>query len=339
MSRWKNFRYRLERGGLELLAWSIPRLSRRSCVRLSSVCGEIAFACDRRGRAVALSNLECALGNRFTAPQRRTIVRASYRNFARSMLDLFWARNLTPHNYAEHLRLEGFDEFRERHERSPGGSIGISVHMGNWEWGSLALGFAGISSVMVAEDFKNPLLTEVFNRRREVSGHSIIPQEKSMLRLLKTVRRGSATGMLLDLSVHPTQAATIIEGFGLKMCVTVLHAVLAQRAGTLLIPFETVPLPDGTCRVIAHPPVDYPAGASRHEIAQRCWDIFEPIVRANPERWLWSYKHFRHRPRGATRPYPAYANDAPDFEKLRRRIRNEQTTPGRKSEDQFSQRR
>ena len=31
-----------------------------------------------------------------------------------------------------------------------------------------------------------------------------------MLRLLKAVRRGSAIGMLLDLSVHPTQAATII---------------------------------------------------------------------------------------------------------------------------------
>jgi Kdo2-lipid IVA lauroyltransferase/acyltransferase len=324
-SRWKKLRYRLERAGLQLLAWGIPRLSRGSCVRLSSVCGEIACACDGRGRAVALSNLECVFGNRFTWRQRRKIVRASYRNFARSMLDLFWARNLTRTNYGEYLRLEGFAEFRERHARSPRGSVAIAVHMGNWEWCSLAIGFAGIPCIMVAENFKNPLLTEVFNGQREVSGHTIIPQEKSMLRLLKAVRRGSATGMLLDLSVHPTQAATIIEGFGLKMCVTMLHAVLAQRAGTLLVPFESVPLADGTCRIIAHPPVDCPAGASRHEIAQRCWDFFEPILRANPEKWLWSYKHFRHRPRDAARPYPLYANHSPDFEKLLRRIKNEQT--------------
>ena len=129
--------------------------------------------------------------------------------------------------------------------------------------------------------------------------------------------------MLLDLNVHPTQAATVIEGFGLKMCVTVLHAVLAERAGTLLVPFESVPLTDGTCRIVAHPPLDFPPGASRHEIAQRCWDFFEPILRADPEKWLWSYKHFRHRPRGTDRPYPSYANDAPDFEKLLRRIKNE----------------
>ena len=43
-----------------------------------------------------------------------------------------------------------------------------------------------------------------------------------MLRLLKTVKRGGATGMLLDLNLPPSQAATIIESFGPggpEMCV------------------------------------------------------------------------------------------------------------------------
>ncbi len=329
MSRWKNFRYRLERGGLDLLAWVIPRLPRRMCVSLSSACGEIAWVCDRRGRAVAEENLACALGNRFTPRQRREIARASYRNFARSMLDLFWAQNLTPANYREFLHLEGFEEFRERHARSPGGSIALTVHLGNWEWAGLALGFAGIPSVIVAESFKNPLLSEVFDRLRGVSGNTIIPQEKSMLRLLKMVKRGGATGLLLDLSLHPNQAATIIEGFDLKMCVTLLHAVLAHRAGTHLVPLEAVPLPDGTCRVIAHPPVDFPAGATVQEIAQSCWDVYEPLMQANPERWLWPYKHFRYLPRGADRTYPAYANDSSEFEKLLQAIEKERTAAGR----------
>ena len=329
MSRWKNFRYRLERGGLELLAWGVPRLPRRSCVWLSRVCGELAFACDRRGRAVALANLECALGTRYSPKQRRKIARASYRNFARTMLDLFWAKNLTPANYRDYLHLEGFEEFRERHARSPDGSVALCVHYGDWEWAGLALGFAGIPSIIVAENFKNPLLTDMFSRLRGSSGNSIIPQERSMLRLLKSVRRGGATGLLLDLTLHPTQAATIVEGFGLKMCVTVLHAVLAQRAGTLLVPIEAVPLPDGTCRVIAHPPVEYPAGATPQEIAQCCWNAYEPILRADPENWLWPYKHFRYLPRDAARPYPAYANDSSDFEKLLRRIAREEGAPGR----------
>jgi len=318
MSPWKNFRYRIERHGLELLAWIIPRLSRRLCVQLGLVLGDLACALDGRGRAVAHENLECAFGARYTRAQRRGIARASYRNFVRAMLDLFWAQNLTPANYREYLRLEGFEALRERPASSPGGSVFLCVHQGNWEWASLAFGFAGLPTTIVAENFKNPSVTKIFNRLREVSGHTIIPQENSMLRLLKAVQRGGAAGMLLDLSLHPLQAATIIEGFGLKMCVTFLHAILAHRAGTLLIPVETVPLPDGTCRVIAHPPVEWPAGATPHQIAQRCWDVFEPILRANPHGWLWAYKHFRYRPRKTTRPYPDYANDSLEFEELLR---------------------
>jgi len=322
-SRWKSFRYRLERRALDALAWYFPRLSRMHAVKLALVLGDLAYALDARGRAVAHGNLECVYGEKLSTAQRRTLVRASYRNFVRTMLDLFWSPNLTPANYREWLKLEGFEALRERHAQSSGGSVFLCIHQGNWEWASLACGFEGFGNVVVAENFKNTLLSDVFHRLREGSGQKIIPQENSMLRLLKTVKRGGATGMLLDLNLRPSQAATIIEGFGpggLEMCVTFLHAVLAQRAGTLLVPVETVPHFDGTCRVIAHPPVEWPEGASVQEITQRCWDAMEPIVHARPGQWLWPYKHFRCRPKDAERPYPEYSNVSSSFEKLRRSL-------------------
>ena len=320
---WKSFRYRLERRGLDALAWFFPRLSRARAVKLGVVLGDLAYVLDRRGRAVADGNLECVFGDRLSSDRRRWLVRSSYRNFVRTMLDLFWAPNLTPDNYRTWMKLEGFEALHERHAQSPGGSVFLCVHQGNWEWASLACGFEGFGNVVVAENFKNTLLSDVFNRLREVSGQKIIPQESSMLRLLKTVKRGGATGMLLDLNLPPSQAATIIESFGpggLEMCVTFLHALLAQRAGTLLIPVETEPRADGTCRIVAHPPVAWPEGATVQEIAQCCWDAMEPIIRARPGEWMWSYKHFRYRPKHATRPYPAYANVSSKFEKLRRTV-------------------
>lgn len=104
------------------------------------------------------------------------------------------------------------------------------------------------------------------------------------------------------------------------MCVPLLHAVLAQRVAALLVPLETLPAADGTCRVIAHPAVEFPAGATLAEIAQCCWDTIEPLVRARPAAWLSAYKHFRYKPRDAARPYPFYANESGKFEKLRREI-------------------
>jgi lauroyl/myristoyl acyltransferase len=318
MSRWKEFRYRLEEAGCRLLLWGVPKLSRRGCVRLANGLGAIAWLVDARGRSVALSNLECVFGDRYTPAQRREIARASYQNFLRTMLDLFWARNLTPENFRTWMKPEGFEELHAQLAREPRGSVFVCVHQGNWEWASLVFGFLGLPTTIVAENFKNARLTALFNQAREVTGHRIIPQENSLLRMLKIVKRHGATGMLIDLNLRPSQAATVIEGFGLKMCVPLLHAVLAQRANAMFVPVESQPQPDGTCRIIAHPAVAFPEGASIQQIAQACWDAMEPFIHARPGLWLWPYKHFRYRPKDAMRTYPVYANESAKFEKLLR---------------------
>jgi KDO2-lipid IV(A) lauroyltransferase len=321
MPLWKRFRHRLEAWGCLLLEWGLPLLPRRTCVALGQALGALAWRFDARGRRVALDNLACAYGTRFTDEERRAMARESYQNFARTMLDLFWARRLTPGNFRDWMQFEGFEELRARLAESKRGSVYMCVHQGNWEWASLGCGFLGFGNTTVAEDFKNPLLTDIFRRRREHSGQTLIGQENSLLRMLRIAKRGGATGMLIDLNLRPTQAATVVEAFGprgLKMCVPLLHAALAQRAGALLVPVETQPQPDGTCRIVAHPALEFYRDTSLAEIAQRCWETFEPILRARPAEWLWPYKHFRFRPRAAARSYPAYAHESGKFEKLLR---------------------
>ena len=322
MTLWKTLRHRLEEWGCRALARALPRLSRTACVRLANGLGALAFLVDRRGRAVALANIACAFGESLTPTQRAAMARDSYRNFLRTMLDLFWASEMTPATFRDFMRVEGFDALRARLDREKRGAVFMCVHQGNWEWASLACGFLDFGNTVVAENFKNPRLTAVFSRLRQISGQKIVAQENSILRLLKIAKRGGATGMLIDLNLPPTQAATVIEGFGMKMCVPLLHAVLAQRAGALLVPVETQPLADGTCRIVAHPPIEFPENASIPAIAQRCWDVFEPMIRARPELWLWPYKHFRFRPQDAPRAYPAYANESAKFEKMFRAVRS-----------------
>jgi len=323
VSRWKRFRYVLEAAACRWLVWLVPRLPRAECVKLGILLGDLAYFFDRRGRAVALANLECVFGDQYSLAQRRWIARLSYRNFARTMLDLFWAKPLVRGNYENYMRQEGFGEIRDQLAREKRGTVFLCVHQGNWEWASLTSGFQDFFNVVVTENFKNPRLTKIFSQAREISGQTMIPQENSLLRMLKVVKRGGATGMLIDLNLRPSQAATVIEGFGLKMCVPLVHAVLAQRAHALLVPVETEPHDDGSCRVTAHPGLVFPPDASVQQIAQQCWDYFEPIVRRRPDLWLWPYKHFRYRPKDATRPYPFYAHESAKFEKLQRSVAKE----------------
>jgi len=319
ISRWKKFRYRMEWLLLAGVAWSIPRLPRRICLELARFLGSLAYQVDRRGREVALANLAVVFGARYGESERRSIARRSYQNFARTMLDLFWSPRLTQENWRNYIEMagdvEGFLRTRES-DPTPGGVI-MCVHWGNFEWASLGAGFLGSSTMIVTETFKNARLSTLFSEARATSGHTIISQENSMIRLLKVVKRGGLAGMLIDLTFPPGQVSVAIDAFGHKMSVTFLHAVLAQRGGALLIPMHGEPLPDGRVRAVFESPISVPEGATPQQIAQICWDHFEPRIRERPELWMWAYKHWRYRPRAASPgDYPFYANCSAKFEEL-----------------------
>jgi lauroyl/myristoyl acyltransferase len=96
--------------------------------------------------------------------------------------------------------------------------------------------------------------------------------------------------------------------------VTSAHAWLSEQTGAPIIPAHTEPLPNGRYRVVFHPKIDT-VGKNYQEIAQACWDSFEPYVRKNPAPWLWMYKHWRYKPTGTERRYPFYARPHRRFDK------------------------
>lgn len=312
---WRKFRYRLEWFGLVLLSTVLPQLPRRLVVLVANAIGTIGYACDKRGQQVALANIAAAFGDRYTPAQRREIARASYRNFARTMCDLFWSPALTPKNYRRYLHIENIAVLHRLRDRGESAVL-ICMHHGNFEWASLAAGFEGVPATIVTETFKNAQLSDFFKKCREVSGHRIIPQESSMIKLLKHVRKGGVAGVLVDLNLNPDKAATIIDTFGMKMCVTYLHAVLAERGPARLVPLVSLSQPDGTCRVVCHEPLELPPGATHQQVAQFCWNYFEPAVRNNPQQWLWAYKHWRFKPRAGGERYPFYSRTTDEFEAL-----------------------
>jgi lauroyl/myristoyl acyltransferase len=315
MTGWKKFRHRLEYFGLLLFARTVPLLSRKACVRVANFLGRAIFLLDRRGRAVALANIEAALGDAHSPAQRRKIARASFQNFARTMIDLFWSPRLTPQNHTRYIHFVGEEVAREV-QKNGRGAVVIGTHFAGFEWAAMACAYRGLAGRVLTEAFKNPSLDGIFASLREWTGHHTITQDFSMLKLFKHVKRGGIVGLLIDLNIPPTQAATVIGEFGMKTCATFVHAVLAQRSGAPLVPFTSEPQPDGTCRVILRAPLSIPPDATPQQATQACWDFFEKLIRADPGRWMWAYKHWRYKPVAEERSYPFYARESPKFEQL-----------------------
>ena len=312
-------RYRLEWMVCASIAWTVPRLPRSVCIQFAEALGSLAYHLDSRGRNVALANLECAFKDRYTPEEREEIAKKSYRNFGRTFLDLFWAQRINQDNWREYLTVEGDLETIERMKDVQGG-VGLCIHWGNFELASLALGFLGQGATIVTETFKNPLLGPVFTNAREAAGHTIIPQENAMLKMLRIVKKKGRVGLLIDLTFPPSQATVAIDTFGGKMCVTFLHSVLAMRGDAALVPLHGEPQPDGRCRAIVDTPIVVPEGSTPQQIAQLCWNHFEPRILEKPELWMWAYKHWRYRPADAKpEDYPFYSNVSSKFDKLLKR--------------------
>lgn len=320
---WKKVRYRIEWLALKTVAIVIPLLSREACYRLAQFIGALAARFDRRNRLVALSNLEAAFGDALSPEQRAELARDSHQQFARTVLDLFWSPSLTKENYSRYIDVVNLEVVQEAMKTGKG-IIFACFHYSNFEWVAIAANFFGVQSALVAQEFKNPLLDEIFVSLRESSGQQVIPRDGGVLRLFKTVQRGGHVAILTDLTIPAQLPTVVIDCFGLKTSVTFAHAWAHRRAGATIINVHCEPLPGGRYRIVFHPRIEFSEEATFQEMAQACWNQFEPFVRKDPAPWLWMYKHWRYRPLSADpATYPFYANISQDFERrLDERARN-----------------
>lgn len=323
MSPWKKFRYRLEIWAVSGLYRLIPRLSRRAAHRLGQGLGSLAYRFDKRGRTTALENLSLVFGGEKEEAEIESLARRSYQGFAQTVVDQFWSPRLTEENYLDHCQVELEDAEAVERARETG-AIWVTPHYSNFEWIALFMGFRGYGFTIVAQDFKNKGLTDIYKKNREVSGHQVIPQRGAVMRLLKNLKRRGHAAFLTDLTIRPSKAATLIECFGKKTCVTALHAELMKRTDLPVIPGICLPREDGTYLFRGFAPLEFGPEDNEQTIAQKCWDVFEPVIRENPAPWLWMYKHWRYLPGGAAAgdgDYPAYARPSEAFEEMERRLR------------------
>ncbi len=307
---WKSWRHRIEYAALIAAAQGVPLLPRNAILWLARALGLIASVIDRRGRRVGLANLDCAFGGQYSPSAKRRILRKSYQHFAQTMLDLLWSSRLTGENFRHYVELERFPT-----EASESAIIAC-YHYSNFEWLSLACAYGGRSATILAQEFKNALLDPLFLRWRERAGHSFIPRTGGILRLYKVLRRGGNTALLVDLTIPAGASAVAIDCFGMQTSVTAAHAWLHQRSGAALVPAHCEPLPGGRYRIVFHPRIELVKNATLRELAQACWNSFEPVVRKNPAPWLWMYKHWRYCPSGAESRYPFYASAHHKFEPM-----------------------
>jgi KDO2-lipid IV(A) lauroyltransferase len=316
-SWFRRLRYRLEYAALRAAVWTIPKLPLRLVRWTGGVLGTLTWLGDARGRRTGMENLRVALGPGLAAGQRRRILRASYRGFARTFVELFWSPRIGVEQWDRFFILQ-YDTEAAREAAESNRCLIVTAHLAGFELMNVGKTLKGMESMTIAQDFKNPALTGVFARLRSAGGRQeMIPQEGAMLRLFRHLKRGGSAGALVDLKVNVIRDGMALRTFGMWTSFSGLHCVLAQRTGLPVLPLIPLPSPDGRCLIRVCDPIQVGPEDSIPAAMQRCWSVFEDAIRARPEQWLWMYKHWRYLPEGADpTTYPGYARSLPEFDQL-----------------------
>jgi KDO2-lipid IV(A) lauroyltransferase len=284
---------------------SIPLLSRLAVLRLSGFLGICAYSFSPSLRRVSLANLKIAFGDSLSEPEMRVISKASFQHFCLSLLDLFWFNRNTPERMKLYFRYDS--SFEAVFDGTP--NILISGHLGNWEVMGLGCGQRGLPVTAVVMPSKNAFAESELARLRKHSGYTFVPREGALRHIMKALKQGGSTALLVDQNTLPDEGGMFVPFFGLPVPVTkAVGALWARTQARPVVVWCTVDAA-GVYTAYAKPPVvTAEEDVSVETVTLRVTQELEGVIRDNPEHWLWSYKRWRfYRAEDSVDAFPFYA--------------------------------
>ena len=306
------------RYGVEILAWWVALaaskiLPRRLVLRLGGGLGLAAYHALGSRRRITIQNIREAFGPELSEHEVHRIARASWCNLGRRTMEVLYFDRVGPQSVGRVVHYEGLEHIRGAYEKGRGVLL-FSGHFGQWELTALMQGFMGLHLLLLTRPLDNPWLERALARRRTRSGNRIVHKRNAVRTLLRELRAGGGVAIVIDQDAGSD--GVFVPFFGRAASTTPTLARLAMRTGAAVVPTLSVPLPDGTYRVIYDPEVRVPSSGNTDADARRltadCTATIERWVRRWPEQWLWMHRRWKTRPpHDAAEPSAADCGDEP----------------------------
>jgi KDO2-lipid IV(A) lauroyltransferase len=290
-------RFRVEAAFAAVVGAVLPRLPRWMVLAMGRGMGRLWALLDPRHVRIA----EDALRRSFPDwPEERVAAtaRAVYRHFASVLFDILWMAGRPVSEILALVDVEGLEHVRTA-EAAGRGALLVSGHFGNWEAHGVAHAHLARPIGVIARPLDNPALDRRLVAIRARSGNTVIPKQRALGAVMKTLRAGGSVAILMDQNVQ-SEDGIFVEFFGRPAATTTVAAALARKTGCALIPSRTELKPDGRYRLVYDPPLFADPAAERdpelHRLTQAVTTHIEAWIRAHPEQWLWLHRRWKTQP-------------------------------------------
>lgn len=263
---------------------------------LGRILGNLYYLLIKKQRRRAIEQMMPAL--HVTESEAKKIVRASFVNLARNMLDILYMPNLNERNLDRYIEIDHLERMREALAEGHGVVV-LTGHVGTWEWLSAAFSLNGMPVTAIAKQQPNAEYSRVLDDLRATIHVEIFTRGTSeLLSAGRALKKGKILGFLADQDGGPGGA--FIEFLGRTASTPLGPAVFAKRFNAPVLPAFILRQPNGRHKVmigeIMHIDNSGDADKDLFDFTVRMTKILERVILDNPTQWLWFQKRWNTPP-------------------------------------------
>ncbi len=164
----------------------------------------------------------------------------------------------------------------------------VTAHLSNWEVIGSAMARLDIPNACLYSPPTNPFLDAMLAGSRRALGCELLPRDKAARLMVRTLRKGSSMGVVMDRRVDEGSPIPLFDKPKLS---TLMPAKLALKQGCEMVPVHVERLQDARFRVIFHEPIkprdsDGSENEQALDLTRQLHQHFEAWIRQNPQDWF-----------------------------------------------------
>ena len=183
-------------------------------------------------------------------------------------------------------------------KRGKGGFI-LTGHFGNWELMAAAIAIRFGSGAVVTRPIDFQPLDQFIDELRSRYGTEVIPKQRSMRKVMSTIKQNRIVGILLDQNVDWYEGV-FVKFLGRWACTNKGLALMALKTGTPVIPAFSVRQGDGRYQIIFEKEVELIRSGNKTGDVEDNTALFtaiiEKYIRNYPDHWFWFHRRWKTRP-------------------------------------------
>ena len=263
---------------------------------LGKIFGHLYYLLVKKQRERAVAQMIPAL--EISEEQARKLVKKSFINLARNMLDILYMPNLNEKNLSQFIEIDHLERMRAALAEGHGVVV-LTGHIGTWEWLSAAFTLNSMPVTAIAKLQPNAQYSRVLDDLRATIHVEIFNRGTNELRAAgRALKDGKILGFLADQDAGPGGA--FIKFLGKTASTPMGPAVFARRFNAPVVPAFIIRQPNGRHLVkigeVMHFEDTGDTDADLLRFTQKMTKILEDVIRQNPTQWLWFQKRWNTPP-------------------------------------------